>query len=254
MNPRNFILTVLLTSALPFAPEAAHSQSATEIIRRSDQHLRGKTLQATLTMQIITPDWQRSLKFSFVSQGTEKSFIRIEKPAKDRGVSFLRIGNEMWQYIPKINRVIKIPPSMMLRSWMGSDFTNDDLVKESSIVDDYEHRLLGTETIDGVEVYRIELIPKPEAVVVWGKIISLIRTQDYIPVRQLFFNERGEQVREMRFSEIRRMGGRKIPTRMEVVTRKKPDNKTVLIYEKAIFDKPVKSTIFTQQYLRRARR
>ncbi len=253
MTRRIFLITAgayLLAACL----SAGTPETATEIIRKSDQLLRGKTLQATLTMQIITPDWQRSLKFSFVSQGKEKSFIRIEKPAKDRGVSFLRIGNEMWQYIPKINRVIKIPPSMMLRSWMGSDFTNDDLVKESSIVDDYEHRLLGMETVDGVPVYRIELTPRPDAVVVWGKIISLIRTQDYIPVEQLFFNERGEQVRRMTFSEIRRMGDRTIPTRMEVVTRKKPDNKTVLIYEKALFDRPVKSNIFTQQYLRRARR
>ena len=120
----------------------------------------------------------------------------------------MKIEREMWQYVPRINRVIKIPPSMMLQSWMGSDFTNDDLVKESSVVEDYEHTLLGYETMDEGEAYKLELIPKPEAPVAWDRMLYWVRVEDYVPLRAEFFNERGERVRTMIYSDIREMGGR----------------------------------------------
>lgn len=238
---------------LIFSSSLIAQETAKEIIEKSDQLLRGETQQGIYTMTIIRPEWQRSLKFKFWSEGTEKAFILILEPAKERGVTFLKLKNEMWNYIPKINRVIKIPPSMMMQSWMGSDFTNDDLVKESSVVEDYTHTLLGKEEERGFESYKIELKPKPQTAVVWDKIIEWIRVDDYVPLRAEYYNERGELVRTMIFSDIKEMDGRLIPAKFELIEEKKPGHKTVMILEEVEFNKPIDRSVFTKQYLTRAR-
>jgi len=222
-----------------------------DIVRRADELMRGKTQQGVYRMTIIRPDWQRSTEFAFWSEGTEKSFIRIKEPARERGISFLKIGREMWNYIPRINRVIKIPPSMMLQSWMGSDFTNDDLVKESSIVDDYTHTLLGRETMGGEDAYKIEFVPKPDAPVAWDHLIEWIRVSDYIPLRTEYFNERDEHIRTLVFSDIKKMSGRTLPARMKLIEERKPGHSTVLLLEEVTFDRPIDKTVFTKQFLRR---
>ena len=231
----------------------AAAQDATRIVEKADQLMRGKTQQGVYTMEIIRPDWRRSIKMKFWSEGLDKSFVLILEPPKERGVTFLKIKNEMWNYIPRINRVIKIPPSMMLQSWMGSDFTNDDLVKESSIVHDYTHKLLGREKMRGFEAYKVELVPKPEAAVVWGKIIEWIRVKDYVPLQADYYNERGERVRTIIFDDIKRMGDRVLPAKMELHLEKKPQNITYLILEEVIFNKPIPKSIFSMQNLRRAK-
>ncbi|MFQ5649501.1 MAG: outer membrane lipoprotein-sorting protein [bacterium] len=232
---------------------AVAQETALTIVQKADDLMRGKTMYGQYTLTIIRPEWQRTMVFKFWSEGTEKSFILMLAPAKDRGVTFLKIKREMWNYIPKINREIKIPPSMMLQSWMGSDFTNDDLVKESSVVTDYTHTLLGREQEAGFEAYKVELKPKPEAPVVWGRIIEWIRVADYLPLRAQYFNERGELVRTLVFSDIKEMGGRVIPAKFELIEEKKPGRRTVMLLEEAVFDKPIKKSVFTKQYLRRAR-
>ncbi len=229
------------------------NESAREIIKKADKLMRGDTEQGVYQMIVVRPTWQRSMRFKFWSEGDDKFFIHILEPAKDRGINFLRIKNEMWQYIPKINRTIKIPPSMMLQSWMGSDFTNDDLVKESSLVDDYTHTLVGHDTIRGFEAYKIELKPKEKAAVVWDRIIEWIRVDDYVPLKAQYFNERGELVRTLVFNEIKKMDDRVIPTRMELIEEKKPGRKTILILEKVKFNRAIRSSIFTLHYLKRAR-
>lgn len=228
--------------------------TATEIIEASDALMRGTSQSGVHEITIVRPDWQRTLKLESWSEGTDNSFIRILEPAKDRGVSFLKIKREMWQYVPKINRAIKIPPSMMLQSWMGTDLTNDDLVKESSIVEDYTHRLLGQEEQDGQPVYQIELKAKPDAPVTWDRVVEWIRVADAIPVRAVYYNERGEPIRTLVFSDIKRMGKRTIPTRTELIDEKKPGHKTILVTLAADFDAPIPKGTFTQQNLRRARR
>ena len=229
------------------------AETVTDIISKSEALMRGKTQTGTYQMQIISPDWQRSLKMDFWLEGRDKSFIRILEPKKERNVAFLKLENEMWQYIPKVKRTIKIPPSMMLQSWMGSDFTNDDLVKESSNAEDYEHKLLGQSEIDGQTTYQIELTPKPSAPVVWGRIVQWIRGGDYIPVKAEFYNSRGELSRSIIYSTIKQMDDRQIPTKIEIVTAKKPDNKTVLLIESIAFDQPIPKSTFTQRNLRRSR-
>jgi len=228
-------------------------ESAREIIQKADEMMRGKTMYGEYSMTITRPEWQRSMRFKFWSEGTERSFILMLAPAKDKGVTFLKLGREMWNYIPKINREVKVPPSMMLQSWMGSDFTNDDLVKESSVVDDYHHSLLAREQEQGFDAYKVLLKPKPEAAVVWDSIIEWIRAKDYIPLRAQYFNQRGELIRTLIFSDIKHLGGRTIPAKMELIEEKKPGRKTTMVLEDASFDKPIKKSTFSKQFLRRAR-
>jgi outer membrane lipoprotein-sorting protein len=241
------LLTVLAISR----PAAAQEASARSIMERADALMRGDTQQGSYEMTIVRPDWQRTTRLEFWSEGTDKSFMRIESPAKDRGVTFLKIGREMWNYIPRVNRVIKIPPSMMLQSWMGSDFTNDDLVKESSVVDDYTHRLLGVDTLDTRLTWRIELVPKEGTPVAWDRVVEWIDQEGYWPLRAEYFNERGERVRTMLFSDVRRVDGRRLPLRMELIEDKKPGNSTILQLEGVRFDRPISARVFTQQNLRR---
>jgi outer membrane lipoprotein-sorting protein len=245
------VKTFLLLSLL--SPAIHAQESARDIIQKSDDLMRGKTHTGKYTMTIIRPDWQRSTEFKFWSEGSDKAFILILAPAKDKGVTFLKIKREMWNYIPKINRDIKIPPSMMLQSWMGSDLTNDDLVQESNAVTDYSHALLGEERVAGYEAYKIELKPKPEAAVVWDKIVMWIAMENYFPLKEEYYNERGELIRTMLFSDIKKMGDRIIPAKFEVVEEKKPGHKTVMELEDVTFDRPFKKSVFTRQNLRRAK-
>ena len=236
-----------------FSPVINAQEPARDIIKKSEDLMRGRTHTGKYTMTIVRPDWQRSTEFKFWSEGVDKAFILILAPAKDKGVTFLKIKNEMWNYIPKINRDVKIPPSMMLQSWMGSDFTNDDLVQESNIVTDYFHTLLGQENVAGYEAHKIELKPKPDAAVVWDKVIMWIAVENYIPLKEEYYNERGELIRTMLFSDIKKMGDRIIPAKFEVIEQKKPGHKTVMELADVTFDKPLKKSVFTKQNLRRAK-
>lgn len=244
------LAALFVTAGAPAAAQTSRDPSAREIIQRADRLQRGNSQQGVYRMTVVRPEWERSTRFEFWSEGTEKSFIRVLEPARDRGVTFLKVGREMWNYVPRVNRVIKIPPSMMLQSWMGSDFTNDDLVKESSVIDDYEHRLVGRETMDGAEAWRIELVPKPSAAVAWARFEEWIRVADYAPLRAVYYNERGEHVRTLLFTDIRRSGTRPVPWRLELIEETKPGRKTVLQIESIVYDRPIDASIFSQQHLR----
>ena len=224
-----------------------------QILQKMEDTMRGKTNRGVFEMTITTPNWERTLRMKSWEKGLKKSLIRITAPPKEEGISSLKIGNNMWNYLPKVERTIKIPPSMMLQSWMGSDFTNDDLVKESSIVNDYDHKVLGIEERDGVRAYKVEAIPKPNAPVVWGKLIYWIRVIGFLPLREEFFNERNELIKAMTFSGIRKMHGRVIPTHMEMVSLKKKGHKTVIKIVDIKFDIRLSDNLFTLSNLKRVR-
>lgn len=244
------IITILLT--LLISPVHAQELTATQIINKADELLRGDTNYGEYEMNITTPHWQRTIKMRvWADKGKNKSFIHITYPAKEKGITFLKIDYNLWNYLPKIERVIKIPPSMMMQSWLGSDFTNDDLVKESSIVDDYGHKLIGIEAQGEYDVYKIELTPKPDAAVVWGKVIFWVRKKGYIPLREEFYNERGELKKVMTLSEIKKVHTRTIPTRWEMVTIAKPGNRTVFKLIDMKFNIPLSDNIFTLKNLKR---
>lgn len=229
----------------------AQEPGGREILERVERLLWGSTVQGEYEMNITTPRWQRTLALRVWIERPRRSFVRILSPAKEAGIGSLRIGSEMWNYLPSVERVIKIPPSMMLQPWMGSDFTNDDLVKESSILDDYTHKIAGTTTVDGQEAYQVDATPKPEAAVVWGRVLYLVRKRDFMPIKEEFFSEHGELVRVLSFSDVRSVGGRTLPTRWEMRPVAKPGNLTTVVLKDAVFDRPVDEAIFSQRHLQK---
>ena len=242
----------ILSPLLPGgAPAHAQDLDGREILDRVERLLWGRTVQGQYEMSISTPRWQRTLVLRVWMERPRRSFVRILSPAKEAGIGSLRIANEMWNYLPSVERVIKIPPSMMLQPWMGSDFTNDDLVKESSILDDYTHKVLGMTTVDGQEAWQVEATPKPQAAVVWGRVLYTVRKRDVMPLKQEYFSERGELVRVMGFFDVRSLGGRVLPTRWEMRPLAKPGNVTTIVLKDAEFDRPVDEAIFTQRNLRK---
>ena len=245
------LVALLVGSGFGFHPALAQDARALEIIRAMEDLTRGTTHIGSYSLIIIRPEWERTMEFETWSEGTHRSFIRITAPPKERGVSFLKIGGEMWQYVPRISRVIKIPPSMMMQSWMGSGFTNDDLVRESSMVTDYTHTLAGTVDTLGTQAYHVSLVTRPEAPVAWARVELHIRTEDYVPLLAEFFNERDERVRTLSYGDIRHIGGRTIPGRLELVEDRWPDRKTVMLIKEARFDVEIDELIFSQANLRR---
>ena len=190
--------------------------SATEIVKRADDNMRGKTSEADITIKIIRPTWSREMNMKAWSKGDDYSMILVTSPAKEKGTVFLKRIKEVWNWIPSIERNIKLPPSMMSQSWMGTDFTNDDLVKEASSVSDYNHTLLGKETISNKDCYKIEMVPKPSAAVVWEKVIVWIDSEDFLQLKAEFYDEDGELVNIMNSRDVKELGGRKITSTIEM--------------------------------------
>ncbi|NOZ53791.1 MAG: outer membrane lipoprotein-sorting protein [Gammaproteobacteria bacterium] len=229
---------------------SAEELNGSRIIQDVENLLWGKTSQGRYVMTIITPYWQRTLEMQMWMQRPQKTFIRILSPRKEKGIASLRIKDEMWNYLPKVERTIKVPPSMMLQPWMGSDFTNDDLVKESNVINDYTHEILTVKDIDGVSAYIIQSTPKTKASVVWGKLIYYIRKQDLIPLRQEYYSERGELIKALDFSAIKEMDGRLLPTKWKMQTIRKPGNETLVELKEVKFDQPIDNTVFSLKSLR----
>lgn len=246
-------MRTILFAWLFFLCFAAQAQTAKEIMQRVDEKMRGTSNKSEMTMTIVRPDWKREVTMKGWSLGTEYSLILITGPARDKGQAFLKRDNEMWNWQPSIDRVVKLPPSMMLQSWMGSDFTNDDLVKESSIVDDYTHTLEKDSAINGSPVYKIILTPKPDAPVVWGKIVCYVEKKEYNQLLVKYYDEDDYLVNTMVLSDIKNMGGRILPTRLEMIPADNPRQKTVIEYLNQEFNIGLKEDFFSMQNMKRVR-
>ena len=227
------------------------AQDAKEIVRKSNELLRSKGSYSKITMKVIKPDWSREMEMKIWALEPDYSLLLITQPAKNKGYVTLKRKKEVWNWIPSVRRVIKIPPSMMLQSWMGSDFTNDDLVRQSSIVEDYTHEIIGSETIDGYDCHKIQLIPKPEAGVVWGKIIYWVSKKELLQLKADHFDEDGELIKTMVGSKVKVMGGRLIPTYWEMIPVNKPGQKTVMEYLDVEFNVKHKTSFFSQQNMKK---
>ncbi|MDZ7343837.1 MAG: outer membrane lipoprotein-sorting protein [candidate division KSB1 bacterium] len=223
--------------------------SATEIVKKMDALYRSESSAGEMEMEIITPHWQRTLRLRVWTEGMNKTFIRILSPPKEKGVATLRIGNEMWNYLPNTNKIIKIPPSMMMSSWMGSDFTNDDLVSEFSLLEDFHYELVTPEGAEEDLLY-IQSKPREGLPIVWAKIITAVRKNDDIPVWEKYYDEKGKFMRLINFKEVKDFGGRRIPAVMELIPQNKEGNKTVIRYLDIQFDIKLDSDIFTLRHLR----
>lgn len=226
-----------------------YADQASAIIKEVEKNLRGDSMYATMKMIVTSKRGERTVEIESWSKGDKKSFIKILYPKKDRGITFLKLDTQMWQYVPKIERTIKIPPSMMLQSWMGSDFTNDDMVKESSKIEDYHAKLL---SYSG-KTATIELTPKADAAVVWGKIIVDVDIHNAVPTKEVYYDDTMKKVRIMTFSRVKQVGSHKLPMVMELkpLDASKKRNRTKIIFEKVNYDTPINSSYFTKSALKR---
>ena len=244
---------LVFTALLALIPSPVRAQTALEIIDRVDRLLRGDSSRGLVTMEITTEHWSRSLQMEVWSLGTEYSLVRLLSPAREAGTATLKAGQEVWNYLPRVDRTIKVPPSLMMGSWMGSHFTNDDLVKESRIIDDYDIAISFDGDRDGVAVWEFELTPKPEAPVVWGRIEEQIRKEGLMPTWARYYDEDGDLMRTMTFSGYRTMGGRLVPASMEMVPADKPEEATTLVYNELEFDVDLDESFFSLRRLRARR-
>lgn len=242
------ILCGLLVSSTIF------SQNATEIIKKADEKWNGEESgESHMTMTIVRPTWERTIEFKSWSKGSENALTLIVAPAKEKGQAFLKRGTEMWNWMPTISRMIKLPPSMMADGWMGSDYTNDDILKESSIVVDFNYQIAGSETIDGMDCWKIELVPHEDAAVVWGKIVKWISKDEYIQMKSEYFDEDEFLVKTEFSYDVKLMDGRRIPTRIEIVPADKSNQKTVVVVNSMKFNIPISDSFFSQQNMKRVR-
>jgi len=244
--------------ALEPAPEGV---SVDEIVRRAEDAMRGDRSYCDCEMTVSSPRLAapRTVRFeSWTDTPGKRSFIRIHEPSKDRGTGFLKLHPNLWMYVPRVERTIRVPPSMMLQSWMGSDFTNDDLVRESSEVEDYDHVLLGVDPgsakSGGRRGYVVEYRPHEEAPVVWGRILAWVDAELWTPLYQEFYDEDGVKVRELRFADVRPVDGRNVPHLWSLKPLDKEGHETVIRVEKIRYDLEIEETVFTTRNLKRGHR
>jgi outer membrane lipoprotein-sorting protein len=234
-------------------PVRAQEMSAYEIVKKADALMRGESSYAEMKMEIIRPSWTRTLEFKTWAKGDDYSLVYITSPQREKGQRFLKRGREMWNFVPAIDRMIKIPPSMMMQSWMGSDLTNDDLVNAASIEKDYVHTLLRSETIRRNDCYVVKMVPHEEAPVVWGKIVVWITKDSFITLRNEYYDEADELVNEEILDEIENVGDRTIPTRFTMIPTDKEGHKTILKFRKIDFSVPISDSFFSMQNLKQIR-
>lgn len=247
---------VYVFSLLLFLPALAQAQNMTakEIMKEAEDQWQGEESSVSrMTMKIIRPTWQRTIKMKNWIKGRKYALTLVTAPANEKGQTFLKRENDMWHWMPSIGRLIKLPPSMMSEGWMGSDYTNDDILKESSIVMDYNHTIIGEESIDGHVCYKIELNPKPDAAVVWGKVIKWITKEHFLQLKSEYYDEDGELIRTELGSDIKTMDGRKIPSKIEIIPEDEEGQKTVIIMDDIIFNRNIPDNFFSQQNMKRVR-
>jgi len=249
-----FTFAILFTAL--FFPSASPADAkpqidAIKLLEKVDDLWRGESSYADINMEVTTIHWHRSLKMRAWSLGKDYSLIVITNPTKERGVATLKANKDIWNYLPRVNRVIRVPTSMMMADWMGSHFTNDDLVKESRMSEDYDVKITFDGTRKESDVYDLTLIPKPDAPVVWGKIVITINKDGLLPTESLYFDEEGELARSMIFSNLRNFEGRTVPATLTLIPADKPEEKTVIQYEDMKFGLGLDTKFFSLRKLSR---
>jgi outer membrane lipoprotein-sorting protein len=223
-----------------------------DLIQQAMDHWRGTSSYSEMTMTIHRPDWERSMSMRSWTKGEKTSLVRVTEPKKDAGNGTLLKDNNMWTFAPKVNRIIKVPSSMMSQSWMGSDFSNKDISKSTDIIDQYDHSLLETSEQDGHTVYVIESIPHEEAAVVWGKEVLVIR-DDNVLLEQQFWDQDGVLVKTMKALEIKQLGGRTVASIIRMGKLDTPDEWTEMSVQDIAFDVSNPDSLFTLSNLRNPR-
>jgi outer membrane lipoprotein-sorting protein len=243
-----FFLFFLFFSSATIATISNKNMDIRKLLQRVDQLFRGNSSYAELEMVVETPYWKRKMEMKVWTRGMDYTLVKILSPKKDKGIATLKRKQEIWNYFPKINRIIKVPPSMMMSSWMGSDFTNDDLVKETTLLDDYSGKYVNGEKMK--EFYYVELVPYEKTVTVWGKILIVVRKSDLMPTKEVYFDEKNRKVRVMELLNIKKFGDRMMPSEIILTPLLKKGNLTKLIYKNAKFNIKIDDSFFNRKVLR----
>jgi outer membrane lipoprotein-sorting protein len=246
--------TLLCGAGGALAEPPTDEPSARELLDRVDDVYRSpRGAKGQMTMKVVHPKYEREMTMDFWAKGKEKTLVRIVEPKKDRRTATLKNGNNIYNYLPKVDRTIKVPASMMGGSWMGSDFTNDDLVKESRMADDYNAKVTfrGKRAGTGERIVVVTCLPKPNAAVVWGKVMVVVRSSDFLPLETRYYKENGQLARRLTFSEFEKQDGRLIPTRMTMVPVAKKGHRTEIKYGWIDFDATVPDSTFSVANLRK---
>jgi len=250
-----FFTGILLLISLISIPVLWSQQlSATEIVRKSDEKFRGEQSgYSVMTMTIVRPSWQRTVEFKSWAKEDDYALTLITAPAREKGQSFLKRKNEMWSWNPAINRLIKLPPSMMSQGWMGSDYTNDDILRESSVVEDYTHSLEGEDIINGYPCYKIRLTAKEDASILWSSQVWWIDKKEFIGLKAELYDEDGYLVRTETASDLKVMDGRLLPTLLEIVPAETEGQKTIVKIVDMKFNINIEESFFSQQNMKTVR-
>ncbi len=246
------LTTVLAVLAAAVCPARAEDADALAISRKLDRLYRSEASRGVVEMTVINPNYQRTLTMRVWTQGLENTLVRILSPRKEKGTATLKRGNEMWNYLPKIGKTIRIPPSMMMSSWMGSDLTNDDLVKETSWEADYHVSLAQNPPAGQIG---LNYVPRENAAVTWSKVVAFVARGTFLPLNLDYYDEKGLKVRTMKYSEVRELGGRSLPVKFEVIplSEEKKGRRTIMIYRELEFEVDLKDNLFSLSNLRRGR-
>ena len=244
-----YLLTILATGV----PVIAQEVDPKWLVEKAYYNERSDAYTLDMTIEVIRPKWARSLTTRTWARKAKYGMMVITAPAKDQGVSFMRIGSEGWNFLPSIERIVKISPSQMAQSWMGSDYTNEDLLKEASILHDYTHKLVGEESVEGVICYKIEATPKPEAAVIWGKKIVWIGKEDLLERKVENYDELGDLISTMTRTEIKEIGGKTIATALTMTPNNKEGYRTVVTILNGDFNAEITDYFFSRENMRQLR-
>lgn len=246
------IWTIALIYAM--ANISAQEISASAIIKKADEKFNGEESGiSVMAMTIVRPGWERTVEFKSWTKDKDYSLTLITAPSKEKGQTFLKRKNEMWNWNPSISRLIKLPPSMMSQGWMGSDYTNDDILKESSLINDYTHEIIGEEVIDGKSCYKIMLRAKEDAAVIWGSQIRWVDKEEFLFIKVELYDEDDYLIRTESGKNIKMVDGRLIPTIIELIPEEEEGHKTILEIKEMHFNAPIPDSYFSQQYMKRVR-
>ena len=247
------VLIATFNTNTAVADTFAEPVSATSLVRQAVDHYRGLTSYSEMTMTIHRPDWERSMTMLGWTEGDDNTLVRVTEPKKDAGNGTLMLDTNMWTFSPKINRVIKVPSSMMSQSWMGSDFSNKDISKDSDIVNQYDHTLIDQRQVDGHTVYTVQSVPHEDAAIVWGKEVLFIR-DDWVLLEQQYWDQDNVLLKTMKASDIKVMSGRTVTTKMRMTKLETPQEWTELQTHMVEFGLEFSSNVFTLSNLRNPRR
>ena len=242
-------ILIVLSIFISISNSKADNISPEKILNNVDDLYRSNASHSILTLSVTTVNWQRTLTLEQWSKGEDKSLIKVLKPKKEKGLATLRVDKNVWNFLPKVKRVVKIPSSMMSSSWMGSHFTNDDLVKQSRMAEDYTFSITFEGMKDGKEIIEVTCLPNKEAAIVWGKVEVVVYADDYLPLRMIYYDEDLLLSRTLEFTNIEMMDGKMIPTMMNMIPTDEPGESTTVKWEEVKFDVTIGDDFFSLRKL-----